>query len=67
MEGDGTAVVLDVVNLLLVLVDNLVSVQDHVASKQSRQACSKPKTEQAIEGLEVCNEWLEINCLYDLP
>ena len=33
---DGAHVVLDVVDLLLVLVNNLIRVEDHVATKKSR-------------------------------
>ena len=55
MVADGTEVVLDVVNLLLVLVDNLVSVEHHVPSKQSRQSSSKPETETTVEGLGTIN------------
>ena len=57
MVTDGTEVVLDVVHLLLVLVDNLVSVEHHVPSKQSRRPGSKPETETPVEGLGIiCDE-----------
>ena len=49
--ADGTEVVLDVVDLLLVPVHNLVSVENHVPAKQSRQSNGKPETQAAIEGL----------------
>ena len=48
---NGTEVVLDVVNLLLVPVDNLVSIEHHVPPEQSRQSGSKPETETTVEGL----------------
>ena len=51
MVADGTEVVLDVVNLLLVLINNLVSVEHHVPSEQSGQSGSKPETETTVEGL----------------
>ena len=51
MVTDGAEVVLDVVNLLLVPVNNLISVEHHVPSKQSGQAGSKPETETTVEGL----------------
>ena len=51
MVADGTEVVLDVVNLLLVLINNLVSVEHHVPTEQPRKASSKAQAETAVDGL----------------
>ena len=59
MVTDGTEVILDVVNLLLVPVDNLVSVEHHVPPEQSRQSSSKPETETSVEGLQAIISRLE--------
>ena len=53
MVADGAEVVLDVVHLLLVLINNLVSVEHHVPTEQSRQSSSKPETETTVEGLGI--------------
>ena len=53
MAGDGAEVVLDVVDLLIVLINDLVSIKDHVTSKQSRQTCGKTNTKESVEGLEL--------------
>ena len=51
VSEDGADVVLDAVDLLLVPVHDLVSVEDHVASKQSWNTSSKPDTQETVEGL----------------
>ena len=53
MVADGAEVVLDVVHLLLVLINDLVSVEHHVPTEQSRKSSSKPKTETTVEGLGI--------------
>ena len=58
MVENGAEVVLDVVDLLLVLVDDLVSVEDHVTPEESRQTSREPNTEKPIECLQTF--WIKI-------
>ena len=51
VREDGADVVLDAVDLLLVPVHDLVSVEDHVASKQSWNTSSEPNTQETVESL----------------
>ena len=48
----GAHAVLDVVNLLLVPIHNLVSVENYVAAKQTGEAGSEADTEEAIKCLD---------------
>ena len=51
MTQDRAHVVVDVVNFLFISVHNLVSVENHVAAKKTRDASRKSDTEEPIKCL----------------
>jgi len=53
---DGQRVALDMVNILLILVDYLISVQHKIPPKKTREGCSKTKAKKSVDGLDENDE-----------
>ena len=62
----GTQVVLNIVDFLLVLVNDLVSIEDHVPAKQPGYPGGKQNAEQPVKGLKLFRDKTFIQAI-DFP